>query len=340
MHGEILSKIDVVCSTTWGTSALELHTVDFPLVFIDEAAMCTEPMTLIPLMKGSRQAVLIGDHMQLPAITVSRDARKDNLNMSMFERLERTAHIPTSLLDIQYRMLPSISAFPNHSSYSSQIRDDRSLLKVYPPKSSYLPSPPSQNGQSAVFINHAYPETAEGWSYSNEREADISALILGDLLMKNPELKGSDMGIITPYAAQTTLIWEKLRDPFSLQLLFKGDVPSDRIQSLADVEVNTVDGFQGREKEVIVLSTVRSNKGGHVGFLEDKRRLNVSLTRAKRALFVLGNQLTLKLRQNTEFWLYMRDFGDVQTWRGSRVWEEYLAWMEKRGLLLDWKESN
>ncbi|KAH8913978.1 P-loop containing nucleoside triphosphate hydrolase protein [Atractiella rhizophila] len=263
MHGEILSKIDVVCSTTWGTSALELHTVDFPLVFIDEAAMCTEPMTLIPLMKGSRQAVLIGDHMQLPAITVDGSythfaPRHPISDATLHLRLPK----PLLLLFTNQRR-----PFPSQS-LSSQI--------ILPPFSS-LPKTANPPYSSTT---HTRKRQRAGVIRMSAR-ADISALILGDLLMKNPELKGADMGIITP-----------------------------------------------------------SNKGGHVGFLEDKRRLNVSLTRAKRALFVLGNQLTLKLRQNTEFWLYMRDFGDVQTWRGSRVWEEYLAWMEKRGLLLDWKESN
>jgi len=107
-------------------------------------------------------------------------------------------------------------------------------------------------------------------------------------------LKGQDIGIIAPYAAQITLLKRLLNTDLSYQTRFREVLGAHRAMQLANIEIKTVDGFEGREKDVIIFSTVRNNAAGHIGFLADKKRLNVGLTRAKRGLFVIGSISTLK----------------------------------------------
>lgn len=222
-------------------------------------------------------------------------------------------------------MRPAISSFPNHAFYKSALEDSTSVSERQPaPISSYLePSAPS------IFISHSYPETTYRYSTRNIPEADIIVEIVGDLLARNPSLDPEEIGIISPYFAQTRL----LQDMFS-----KGEAGRTlrpllgwkRAAEVERVEVNTVDGFQGREKGIIILSTVRSNARGSIGFLTDQRRLNVALTRAKDALFVVGDQRTLKRATMSE-WMMADEEAD------GDVWRRYLGWMEERGLVREWK---
>lgn len=224
-------------------------------------------------------------------------------------------------------MRPAISSFPNHAFYKSALEDSTSVSERPPPPiSSYLdPSAPS------IFISHSYPESTYRYSTRNVPEADIIVQIVGDLLARNPFLDPEEIGIISPYFAQTRL----LQDMFQ-----RGDAGRTlrpllgwkRAAEVERVEVNTVDGFQGREKGIIILSTVRSNARGSIGFLTDQRRLNVALTRAKDALFVVGDQRTLKRATMSE-WMMADEEAD------GDVWRRYLAWMEERGLVREWKEE-
>jgi superfamily I DNA and/or RNA helicase len=206
---------------------------------------------------------IIGDHKQLPPVIISPEAHAGGLATSLFERLiheksERLSlfnfmsrrtrlilDIPSIMLDTQYRMHPDISAFPNRAFYAGALHDGTTHEGVNfdPPISAYLV--PDSN---ITFLDHYHPETPQSASLANHGDANIVSNIIADLLYHNKGLKGSQIGVITAYSAQ----------------------------------VKTVDGFQGREKEIMIVSMVRCNPGGWVGFLGDWRRLNVALTRARR----------------------------------------------------------
>jgi superfamily I DNA and/or RNA helicase len=188
-------------------------------------------------------------------------------------------------------MLPQISRFPNEAFYGGRLRDkpfnDRSAESLVL-RSRFLADPT----KPVAFIDHTSSEsrTGLGGSIANVDEVAVIRELVADLLRNNGALDGSDIGVISPYAAQVNLIKRRLAREVQADLV---DLPPARQAQGAFVETATVDGFQGREKEVIILSTVRANKDKTIGFLDDPRRLNVALTRAKRALFVIGDASTL-----------------------------------------------
>jgi superfamily I DNA and/or RNA helicase len=255
-------------------------------------------------------------------------------------------------------MLPQISAFPNLSNYKSLLKNWPALSNSSSPQSSYLPS----EDCPSVFINHSFPESKEYHSFSNKGEVEILLEVVKDLLDNNPNLTGKQIGIISPYAAQVGLIYETFRSNLAVWTRFfksETNVPDPSssglykklMDKLSEIQVDTVDGFQGQEKEIIIFSTVRSNILGNLGFLKDKRRLNVALTRSKNGLFVLGNIETLRLggtwigngswsHKFEPDWIRKRDFGDVdiELVSGSEgaVWRDYVTWLEENRLVRDW----
>ncbi|GAA6021532.1 hypothetical protein JCM11491_006473 [Sporobolomyces phaffii] len=340
LYSSLLATADVFCATALGSGASKvLNLVDFPIVFIDEAAMCTEPVTLIPLMKGAQQATLIGDHKQLPAVVSSQDAKKERLQISLFERLLTSSNVNSVLLDTQYRMRPAISAFPNLSFYRSALQDANSVkTRPLPPRSRFFTSEPpdatagtSSESLPVAFVSHSGPEAVNRRSTLNRTEVDLIVEIVGDLLDRNPALDPRDIGIISPYFAQTQLLVNTFESGWAAKRLSKL-LGRSRASELQSIEINTVDGFQGREKKIIILSTVRSNRAGRIGFLTDKRRLNVALTRAKDALFVVGNKDTLRLAAAND-WIESDPDSD------AGIWRRFLAWCEQRGLVREWKHG-
>ncbi|KAK4052245.1 hypothetical protein OIO90_004467 [Microbotryomycetes sp. JL221] len=343
LYSSLFATANVFCSTAIGAGASKvMNMVDFPIVFLDEAAMCTEPVSLIPLMKGAQHVCFIGDHKQLPAVVKSRDAVKERLHVSLFERLMAEQSVQCTLLDTQYRMRPSISAFPNQAFYYSQLQDSNSVQST----SSAIKSSYFDPSQPTVFLSHTRSEETFRQSTINVFEAEIIVEVVGDLLLKNSSLKPDDIGIISPYFAQTCLLQDmfqgktidhqskRSRKTYSTlaQDKLKSKLNFERLKQLSKVEINTVDGFQGREKQIIIFSTVRSNKHGFIGFLSDQRRLNVALTRAKQGLIVVGNRQTL-MRAVTTDW----NMGDKDADAG--VWRRYLKWMDERGLVKDWHDA-
>lgn len=145
------------------------------------------------------------------------------------------------------------------------------------------------------------------------------------------DLQGKDIGIIAPYAAQISLLTRMLNQNPIYRKRFEESLGSERAKQLANVEIKTVDGFEGREKEVIIFSTVRCNQGGYIGFLADRRRLNVGLTRAKRGLFVVGNMGTLKAAKTAT----SEDTG-IRI-KGGEVWRRYVEFLEKEGMVIQLK---
>ena len=153
-----------------------------------------------------------------------------------------------------------------------------------------------------------------------------------DFPFKN--LRGSDIGVITPYVAQVSLLDRLFSKNRANIERFKRVLGEQRAMQLANIEIKSVDGFEGREKEVIIFSTVRNNTGGHIGFLADRRRLNVGLTRAKRGLFVVGSIATLKAGKIDEE-LANRLNADTygKTGKGAEAWRRYVEFLSDRGLV-------
>ncbi|PWN50199.1 P-loop containing nucleoside triphosphate hydrolase protein [Violaceomyces palustris] len=458
IRGEILNGVDVICSSSIASGSCELDMIDLPIVLFDEGSMATEPVSLIPLMKGCRQLCIIGDHKQLPPVVSSAQAKRLGLNTSLFERLIRDGveevwmdrggadrsgtvgggggrGVKSTMLNVQFRMHPSIADFPNKAFYDGALVDGQGTERIQKLESAFLaafhpPSPSSPSspgsgqqgkdeglglqgsarslptgseeregrggggvggvsleatiddphhhdllGQDAfpsnsrdpftwserqqeettrvmatspdlqssptittteatdprtqgpspknlktmrrleegheagghhhlTFVSHQGKESkAENHSLKNFSEARIVFEMVVDLLERNADLKGEDIGIVTPYAGQVNLLESVFRDPSSPSHSKRSNAISSwfeearnrfggmnkRISELYKVETHTVDGFEGREKKVIVFSTVRTSPHGFVGFLADSRRLNVALTRSQSCLLVVGN---------------------------------------------------
>ncbi|KAF8583439.1 P-loop containing nucleoside triphosphate hydrolase protein [Ramaria rubella] len=290
MVQDIVGRADVICTTCITAATPALGVIDFPVVFLDEASMSTEPASLIPLMKGARHVALIGDHKQLPPVIASRKAKNGGLGKSLFERLTEEKTVPSIMLDMQYRMHPSLSRFPSSEFYDFSLRDGTVPSALLPPTSAHLQVDPATGHRpSVIFLDHAGGEEMKDRSRVNHNEARIVCAVIEDLLMSNPGMSGHDIGVIAPYAAQISLLERLLKSNKAYRAQLETLLGPLRAMQVGNVEVKTVDGFEGREKEVIVFSTVRNNARGHIGFLADRRRMNVGLTRAKRGLFVVGS---------------------------------------------------
>ncbi|TRM69680.1 P-loop containing nucleoside triphosphate hydrolase protein, partial [Schizophyllum amplum] len=290
---EIVDAADVVCTTCISAASVVLNVADFPVVFIDEASMSTEPASLVPLMKGSQHVALIGDHKQLPPVITSSEAQA---------------------LGLGYRMHPKIAMFPSSEFYAFGLRNGtvdsggKIPSRLRPPRTSAhlrirtgaSAGSPDHDAPPVIFLNHTSYESTSSRSRVNHVEAQIVASVVEDLLLHNPGLQGTDIGVIAPYAAQISLLDRLLRKKPDWQQRFTAVLGSHRALQLANIEIKTVDGFEGREKDVIIFSTVRNNSSGYIGFLADERRLNVGLTRAKRGLFVVGGIDTLKAGKHQE----------------------------------------
>lgn len=252
------------------------------LLVVDEAAQLKECESAIPLqLPGLRHAILIGDEQQLPALVKSKICEEADFGRSLFERLVLLGH-RKHLLNVQYRMHPSISLFPNWEFYSRQILDAPNVKE----KSYHRSFLQGDLYGSYSFINIAFgsEDMFDGHSLRNMVEVAAVCDIIARLFKESLALKKSiGIGVISPYKAQVSAIQEKL-----------GTTYSSDPKSEFSVRVRTVDGFQGGEEDVIIISTVRSNGNGSVGFLSNNRRVNVALTRARYCLWILGNEATLK----------------------------------------------
>ena len=263
---EIIDDSDVIVSTNSSAALDVISQYKFDVAIIDEASQTTIPSVLIPISKAHR-FILAGDHKQLPPTIISTDAYE--LEDTLFESLIEKYPYKAKLLNIQYRMNKKLMSFPNEEFYDN-------LLETYSGISDITLNDLADIDEERVleFIDtHDMSDNRESHindskSYINRTEARICIELANDYISKG--IRKDDIGIISPYADQVKLISEHV-----------------------DVEVKSVDGFQGREKEIIIISTVRSNDNREIGFLNDLRRLNVAITRAKRKLIVVGNSATL-----------------------------------------------
>lgn len=275
----------------------------FDVVVIDEAAQALEPATLIPLQllkSTGTKCIMVGDPKQLPATVLSNVASRYLYECSMFERLQRAGH-PVIMLTEQYRMHPEISHFPSLHFY------DGKLLNGVQLSSKTAAFHKTKGLGPYVFYDvidgqELYGKNSGSSSLYNEGEADAAIEIVKLLQKRYPsEVAGGRIGIITPYKSQLSL----LRSRFSS--VFGSSISSE-------MEFNTVDGFQGREVDILILSTVRSSdtssastrmNSSSIGFVADVRRMNVALTRAKLSLWILGNAKTL--RRNSDWAALIKD---------------------------------
>lgn len=268
MINKIIDESDVILSTNSSAALESISKTKFDVAIIDEASQATIPSILIPIAKAHR-FILAGDHKQLPPTIISN--RAGELENTLFEALIRKYPHKSRLLNIQYRMNRLLMKFPNSEFYNNSLKSDSSVDKIN--ISDIINS--EYDEEALLFINTSNIENnkenhlKDSKSIINKLEAKIAVSVADDYLTAG--VSDDDIGIISPYADQVKLIQEK-----------------------TPVEVKTVDGFQGREKEIIIISTVRSNDNGNIGFLSDLRRLNVAITRAKRKLIIIGNKDTLE----------------------------------------------
>ena len=289
---DVLGNAQVLCATNIGAGHFTLSNRKFSIVLIDEATQATEPSALVPIVKGARQLILVGDHRQLPPTVTSRRAEEGGLDIPLFERLLSNG-LPAHMLTTQYRMHPIIREFPSSRFYENKLEDGCSPADR-PPVAGFL-WPDWDKPVAFVPVHGAEIEEEAGSSRSNMDEAAIVVKIVNDLLTPG-DLTPEDIGVISPYAGQVRLIRSMV---------------DDMIEGL---EVKSVDGYQGREKEIIVLSTVRSNDAGKVGFLSNYRRLNVALTRAKRGMIVIGDDRTLRNDPTWASWLDWITESNLMAW--------------------------
>ncbi|MFN4181783.1 MAG: IGHMBP2 family helicase [bacterium] len=280
---EILRSADVVCATNTTAGVEWLDSLHFDSVIVDEATQATEPSCYISLLRGNR-FFLAGDHKQLPPTILSLDAQREGLGYTLFERLLNLyAHFPiSSLLQEQYRMNETLATFPSQTFYEGKVYTAESVRGIHlrdlliktPRRGSELERAVLHN-IPIVFLDTAgaFSEFQSPGSTSRENITEAQVLLECARWLVNYGVSPRQIGIIAPYKDQVE--WMRLHSP------------------LDGVEIHTVDGFQGREKEIILLSFVRSNPEQDIGFLIDPRRLNVSLTRAKRKLIMVGDAQTL-----------------------------------------------
>ncbi|KAG0345156.1 DEAD-box type RNA helicase [Podila humilis] len=278
---KILGEADVICSTlsASGHDLLTNNHFSFETVIIDEAAQSVEVSSLIPLKYGCQRCILVGDPNQLPPTVKSQLASKFSYNQSLFVRIQDLAPSSVHLLSIQYRMHPDISAFPSREFY-------RSLLKDGPDMASKTFAGWHRN---PIWSPYRFFDVHEGrekiglsHSQHNPIEAEAAVELLEKLCNSNPSLNFyRRVGVISPYQQQVRTLKDQFARRFGSKIL-------------ESVDFNSVDGFQGQEKDIIIFSCVRASASGRVGFLADVRRMNVALTRARQSLFILGHADTLR----------------------------------------------
>jgi ATP-dependent RNA/DNA helicase IGHMBP2 len=296
----LLDKAQILCATTTGLDRDFMGGRYFDWCVMDEASQSTEPAAWIPMLRSGR-LVLAGDHFQLPPTVISTEAAREGFNISLLERLMQLhGSSITRMLTVQYRMHQDIMNFSSRELYENNLESHASveghLLRDLPGVAdNELTSTPVH------FIDTAgasYDEALEpdGESRLNLQEADLVARKVLELL--DSGLPPAQIAVIAPYAAQVRLLRERLKQP--------------------ELEIDSVDGFQGREKEAVVVTLVRSNIEGEIGFLGDIRRMNVALTRARRKLIVIGDSATVS--QHPFYIRMVNYFESIGAYHS--VWEE------------------
>ncbi len=263
---EIMSNASIIAATNSTCASEIMENMHFDFSVVDEASQASIPSTLIPILKADR-FILIGDHFQLPPVVISRDAVDKGLDNSLMNYLAQKYPYQICMLERQYRMNTEISDLVSKLFYSSKLIADESVKNRH----LEIKNKPNVNNKALEFINVDGKEIlkTDSKSYYNMDEVEKCKKIVDEYI--DAGIEKDDIAIITPYRAQV----EQLR------------------KIISDIEIDTVDAFQGREKDLVIISSVRANDENILGFLTDKRRLNVSISRAKKKLILLGSKKAL-----------------------------------------------
>lgn len=310
INAELFGEARVIACTLVGSAHHLLEGMKFGTLFIDEAAQALEAACWIPMRRASR-VILAGDHCQLPPTVKSIAALRAGLGKTLMERIAENKPEVVTLLKIQYRMNDEIMRFSSDWFYGGKVESApqikyRSVLDYDHPitwidtsneenqitiEGEDAPEDSASTSSSVSAANQNsdlnFKEQFVGESFGriNKAEAELTLLTLAEYFTKIGKQRvleeRIDVGIISPYRAQVQYL-KKLIKKYEF---FK---PYRRL-----ISVNTVDGFQGQERDVILISLVRSNDEGQIGFLKDLRRMNVAMTRARMKLFILGNKDTM-----------------------------------------------
>lgn len=283
-----LESAQIVCATLSGSShgVLASLMLQFDAVIIDEAAQSIELSSLIPLKYGCRKCVMVGDPNQLPPTVLSQAAANLHYEKSLFVRMYNQSKSRVHLLNVQFRMHPDIAKFPSEEFYHGEVTTGPTVKQMTTrPWHRHVEFAPYR-----FFSVKGRETSGQLSSFFNDKEAHLILELYSTVTQLYPKLSDK-VGVISPYKRQI----EYLRDIFR-----KKYGPS-----IFDwVDFNTVDGFQGQEKELIIVSCVRADETKGVGFLKDRRRLNVAITRAQCSLWVVGHANHL---QQSPIWKRMID---------------------------------
>ena len=276
---DLLNNTEAVCCTLVGSSHPVLRGRKFTTVFIDEAGQALEPACWIPLLKSQR-VVFAGDHCQLPPTIKSQEAAKQGLAKTLFEKgIDKYPEL-ASMLQVQYRMHEAIMEFPSKYFYKNELIAHESvkheLLRPYEQPIEFIDTAGSGHSEKQDPETQSRYNIGEAELLIHQIEKLIESIGSSDWMDE-----GITMGIITPYSAQVD----------KLQHLAEGSAILEPLHKL--ISINTVDAFQGQERDVIAICFVRSNEKSEVGFLADIRRTNVAMTRARKKLILIGDSATL-----------------------------------------------
>lgn len=280
IRDSLLSEARVVACTLTGSASPLLLGRRFSSLFIDEAAQALQAACWIAIQRADR-VILAGDHCQLPPTVKSPEALAGGLDRTLMQKIVEVHPEAVALLGVQYRMTDAIMQFPNHEFYGGRLVSDpsvryRSILD-WDTAIDWVDTPAEPEYEEQ--------EAGDGLSRQNPAEARLTVDTLKSYLerigLRRILDERLDIGLISPYKGQVRL----------LRQLIKRDAWWKPLRSL--ISINTVDGFQGQERDIILISMVRSNSAGQVGFLRDLRRMNVAITRARMKLILVGHQATL-----------------------------------------------
>ncbi|KAI9187723.1 hypothetical protein H9P43_002114 [Blastocladiella emersonii ATCC 22665] len=316
----LLTQAKVVLTTLNGAGSRKLGKYDFDTVIIDECAQALEPECWTALLKG-RRAILAGDHLQLPpTIKASTGTTAGVLATTLFERLmQRHGDAVARLLSVQYRMHADIMGYSSAALYDGKLEAHDTVAAHVLPDLPHL-TDTEDTRATLVLIDTAGCDLLEtrgdadganplaADSKCNEGEADLVVAHVRTLVEAG--LPPRDVVVLTPYNAQVALIKDCLRATAAA-----GDLPAAVVGSTEElaIEVGSIDGMQGREKEAVVISLVRSNDAREVGFLAERRRLNVAITRARRHLCVICDSETVSTNEFCRGLVeYMSEHGDLR----------------------------
>jgi len=290
LQQSVLVKSQVVTCTPVVSMHREVGKEKFDTLIFDEAGQALEPMCWIPMQKV-KKVILVGDHLQLPPTVKSDEAAKKGLSMSLLEKLMPLQNI-SEMLSIQYRMNEKIMQFPSNWFYENKLNAHESNKH-------------HQLDDNVIqFIDTAgtgYEEEllTAPFGIRNTQEGDLVLTILDTILQ---EYTTESIGIISPYKLQVQYIREQLKE---------------KQINTSTIQVQTVDGFQGQEKDIVIISLVRSNDKQEIGFLKDLRRMNVAITRARKKLIVIGDSSTLS---SSKFYTSFQEYIEMHNGYHS-AWE-------------------